>query len=289
MNLPAIHTDQQHYSLFQFDQTPKLADALGLNLTVEANVDLIKQILTLMHEEISRQISGMVIDPIYSFDLIADKPKKIGLLSRLTTLNAEVDPLVVPTLLPEWNIEDIRNNYSLAKLCLYYHPRSETALDKKQLVAELYDYCQYQQIGLLLDLVVYTPAEVEFDETQFQQDQLQAIQEFRDKADILALQYPLGPLAAATLTAELDIPWILSSHGQDYQQLKKVLRVCLENGAMGILAGQSLWHELEGLKKKDKSPDLEAIENFIEADFRDRIIELTRIIDETSQPESYRL
>ncbi len=289
MKLPSIQTDQQNYSLFQFDQAPHLAETLGLDLSLEDNVALIKNILQEMNYELNSEISGMVIDPIYSFDLISDKSKTTGTISRLATLNAEVDPLVVPTLLPDWSIEDVSNNFSLAKLRLYYHPQSETALDKKKLVSELYDYCQYQRINLMLELVIYTPAETEFDETEFQQDQLQAIQEFRGVANILALQYPLGPLAAATITAELDIPWILASQGQKYQNLKQVLRVCLENGAKGVLADQSLWQELGELRKKDKSPDLDAINEFIETDLRDRMIELTRIIDETSQPETYQL
>jgi tagatose-1,6-bisphosphate aldolase len=283
MHLPSIQTDQQNYSLFQFDQAPHLAETLGLDLSLEDNVELIRSILQKMNQELNSEISGMVVDPIYSFDLISDKSKATGIIFRLATLNAEVDPLVVPTLLPDWSIEDISNNFSLAKLQLYYHPQSESALDKKQLVAELYDYCQYQRISFMLELVIYTPAEKEFDETEFQQDQLEAIQEFRGVADILALQYPLGPLAAATITAELDIPWILASQGQKYQDLKQVLRVCLENGAKGVLADKSLWQELGEFKKEDQSPDLDVITEFIKTDLRDRMIELTRIIDENSK------
>lgn len=283
MKLPAIQTDQQNYFLFQFDQAPQLAESLGLDLTVQTNVDLIKELYDLINQEIKSEISGMVVDPVYSLDLVGGKSKSVGLLSRLTTLNSEVDPLAVPTLIPDWSIEEIRSNYSLAKIELFYHPKEKYALEKKQLLAELYDYCQYQQIHLLLELVIYTPAEVEFSEDRFQRDQLHAVQELRDQADILALQYPLSPLATATITAELDIPWVLANRGQQYDDLKKILRICLENGGNGALVGQSLWKDLSKLKNEDKSPDIEAIKEFVKTDLRDRAIELNRIIDEISQ------
>ncbi|MEA2056235.1 MAG: hypothetical protein U9O78_00755 [Patescibacteria group bacterium] len=283
MKLPSIQTDQQNYFLFQFDQAPQLAEHLGLDLTVQTNVDLIKDLYTLISQEIKSEISGMVVDSIYSLDLATNKAKSAGLLSRLTTLNTEVDPLAVPTLIPDWSIEDIRSNYGLAKIELYYHPREKKALKKKQLLAELFDYCQYQQIHLLLELIVYTPAEVEFSEQIFQRDQLHAVQELRDRADILALQYPLSPLATATITAELDAPWILTNRGQQYDDLKKILRICLENGGKGALVGQSLWKDFGKLKNEDKSPDVEAIKEFIKTELSDRAIELSRIIDEISQ------
>jgi tagatose-1,6-bisphosphate aldolase len=98
--------------------------------------------------------------------------------------------------------------------------------------------------------------------------------------DILALQYPLDPLATATVTAELDIPWLLIGQDQAYEDYKSTLRLCLENGARGFLAGNSLWQEIQDFKQQDKSPDLEQIQQFVNTTVKDRMIELMRITNE---------
>lgn len=280
MHLPAIQHPSGVFSLFEFDQAPKIADLLGIDLSQPANVDRLQQLMTIMLEQLQSDLSGAVIDPIYSHHLLQHKSKQTGVLGRLTAVTAEVDPLVMPTLMPDWSVEDISQNYGLAKLCLYYHPQEEKALDKKQLVAELYDYCQYQHIDFALKLIIYTPASEEFSQESFQAAQLQAVQELRSTADLLILQYPLGPLAAATVTAELDIPWLLQSQNQEYDSFKHDLRICLENGAQGFCVSDSLWKDMGQLKLKDKSPDWEQIEEFIKTDFRDRLIEINRIAHE---------
>lgn len=279
MNLPAIQSDQQAIGLLELDQAPKIASLLGLDLTSPANEDTIKDFIQDMGTIGAQYATGLVIDPIYSFSL-ADESQEAGLLTRVTTLHEEIDPLSLPTLMPNYGLDEIRQNYSLAKLELYYHPQEEKALAKKRLVAEVFDYCDYLDIEMLLKLIVYTPSGEEFDQTTFQQDQLQAIQEMRSITNALALQYPLDPLSTATVTAELDIPWVLMSQDQPYQEYKQSLRTSLENGAVGFMTGDSLWRDLQELKAKDKSPDLEKVQQFVNTTYQDRVIELMRISDE---------
>lgn len=284
MNLSAIQSDQEMIGLCELDTAPQIANLLGLDLSLPENEKLIKELLIDMGKIASRHLTGFVVDPIYSFDLIKhDGPA--GLLSRLTTLHEDVDPLLVPTLIPEYGLEEMRQNYSLAKLELHYHPQEEKALQKKKFLAEIYDYCDYLDINLLLKLVIYTPADQDFSQEVFQADQLQAIQELHKMADVFALQYPLDPLASATVTAELDCPWILISQNQAYEEYKSALRVCLNNGAQGFLAGDSLWKELDSFKLKDKSPDLEKVKQFIQTTLTDQMIELMRITNESANEE----
>ncbi len=279
MNLPAIQSDQHAIGLLQLDQAPKMASCLGLDLTSPTNEDVIKNLIQDMGTIGAQQVTGLVIDPIYSFSLAGDS-RETGLLTRVTTLHEEIDPLSLPMLMPNYGLDEIRQNYSLAKLELYYHPQEEKALAKKRLVAEVFDYCDYLDIQLLLKLIIYTPSGKEFDQATFQQDQLQAIQEMRSLTDVLALQYPRDPLSTATVTAELDIPWVLMSQDQPYQEYKQSLRTSLENGAVGFMAGDSLWRDLAELKAKDKSPDLKRVQQFVNTTFQDRVIELMRISNE---------
>jgi hypothetical protein len=136
---------------------------------------------------------------------------------------------------------------------------------------------------LVVKLVVYTPGDRKFDWTEFRQDQLQAVEELRNLANLFVLQYPNDSLACATLTTQLDVPWIISDDNIDYGEFKERLRDALENGASGFMVGETLFKEIEGMRKKDHSPDIESILKFINSQARDRAIELVRISKEFSQ------
>ncbi len=281
MNLTAIQSEKKMMGLCELDTALNLADILGLDISLTENEELVKKILLELGSTASQHLTGLVLDPIYSFDL-ANHPGRAALITRLTILNEELHPAALPTLMPDYGLEEMRQNYSLAKLELYYHPRGENALRKKQLLAEIYDYCNYLDIKLLLKLIIYTPAGQEFESTVFQEDQLQAVQELRKMTHLLALQYPLDPLAAATMTAELDVPWILISQNQSYEEYKSALRECLSNGAKGFLAGTSLWKELGDFKLNNHNSNLDRIHGFISTQLKDRVIELMRIADEAA-------
>lgn len=276
MKTSALETPEKLIGLLALDQAYLLADKMGLSLTEPTNEPLLKEVLSELITTLSPEVSGVILDPTFSLSLVNKKANKTGLLIRLEKVN-EPDPLSLPKFTPSWGVEDTRNTYGMAKLELYYHPAEEKALEKKQLLAEIYDYCQYEKIELMVKLMIYHLPDQEMDEALFQEIQLEAVLELQRYADLLALQYPQDPLAAATLTSELDTPWILVSDGLIYDHFKKFMRISMENGASGFLAGDVLWQEIEGLRLEDKSPDLEAIKNFIETKARDRAMELMRI------------
>jgi tagatose-1,6-bisphosphate aldolase len=279
MTLPSIQSTNNNIGLLELDLAPKLAAELGLDLNLSDNVELVKDLLQQMGKIGAEHLTGLVLDPIYSFGVVKNQGKA-GILMRLTTLHEEIDPLAIPSLIPNYGLEELRNNYNMACLELYYHPEEEQALKKKQLLAEVHDYCDYLDINLLLKLIVYTPADEEFTPEAFQEDQLTAIQELRGSTDVIALQCPVDALAVATITAELDIPWIFANYNHAYEEFKQELRICLENGAVGFMAGYALCQDLKKFKLEDNSPDLEKIIQFINTTFKDRVIELMRIVEE---------
>lgn len=286
MLLPTIQSKKKMIGLLELDMAPVLAKKMGLDITMPENVKLIQATLDLMGQVAAEHLTGLVIDPIYSFSA-SKHSKKSGCLTRLNIVSDEFDPLAVPTLVPDYGLEEIANNYSLAKFELLYHPREDNALKKKQLTAEIFDYCDYLDIHLLLKLQLYNREGGDYLTDTFTEDQLVAAQELSRVANIIALQYPVEALSIATITAELDIPWILINDSQDYDTFKQQLRLCLENGAAGFIAGPALWQDLGTFKQDDQSPDLDKIENFIETTFKDRVIELMRIVNEAGEKVSH--
>lgn len=280
MRLPALQS-KHHYTLIELDKVAQLSADLGLKVDEVSNLALYNNVLQMLHKALSTSVSGLVLEPEFGLPLVSALPQQPGLLLSLDTLpSTTIDPLQLPQLLQNWGVVAVRNNYGVAKVTLYYHPNEAAALKKKQLIAELNDHCHHEGIDLALKLILYTQADEEFSVDKFQDDQLTAVSEFRGSCDLLALQYPQDALACATLTTELDIPWVVVGDGHHYDGFKEIVRDSLEGGAQGFWAGETFWHELQSLRQPDMSPDLPAIEQYIKTTVRDRVIELTRIVDE---------
>ncbi|HEX9817482.1 MAG TPA: hypothetical protein VGA89_01135 [Patescibacteria group bacterium] len=279
MRLSALKKEAGSLGLVALDEAYALTDLLGLSLQEPSHEQLLIEVLTELVKVHSRQAAGVVLDPVYSLQLLEEGTELAGALVRLEQMQTP-DPLVAPKFIPNWGIENIRNMYGLAKLELFYHPTEEKALEKKQLVAEIFDFCQYEEIDFLIKLMIYNPAEGKLKSEDFQTAQLEAVSELQRFANVMALQYPQDPLATATLTSNLDVPWLVISEQDGYDQFKNSLRVALENGAAGFLAGEILWQEIGRMRQEDQSPDMTEILKFIQTTSKDRIIELMRITGE---------
>ncbi|MBT4124495.1 MAG: hypothetical protein HN981_04190 [Candidatus Pacebacteria bacterium] len=266
--------------ILALDGAYSFAENLGLSLSEPTNVENLNALITRFLILYTEHTTGVVLDPTYSLPFLSYKHNNSGLLLRLEQEHDQ-DPLSLPRFIHQWGIEEVRNNYGVAKLELLYHPAEEKAAEKKKLVAELFNFCQYEGIDFLLKLVIYHPPGIDLDTIKFQETQLEAISELQKSASILSLQYPQDPLATATITSALDIPWIVHSDGVKYEEFKEFVRVSTENGASGFMIGQTLWEEVNSLRLEDQSPDFEEIEKFLKTTGKDRIIELMRIVKES--------
>ncbi len=94
MLLSSIQSPKKKIGLLELDQAPLLASKLGLDLSVSQNVELIQALLSKMGNLASTHLTGLVIDPIYSFSA-SSHSGKAGCLTRLNILADEVDPLAV--------------------------------------------------------------------------------------------------------------------------------------------------------------------------------------------------
>lgn len=279
MHLPALQSDSETFSILELDNGYQLAIDLGLDINVQGGLDQFNVVLKSLITNLASQPSAVVADPVFSLPLLMDDIEK-GLILRLDEANKKILNESLPQFASQWGVDEIANNYAVAKLELQYHPAEEAALNKKKIAAELFEYCQHVGIDLLLKLNIYHQPDEAKDPIVLQENQFQAIQELRDNCHLMSIQYPSNALAAATITAELDHPWVVSLNNPDHDQNKNELRAALENGARGFMVGSGLWSEISSLRQEDESPDLSAIQRFIETIARDRMIELVRITNE---------
>ncbi len=274
MQLPAISRQRRLFSILALDDIAELSQILSLDLSLQDNLLFLSKLLYLL-VELSQEVSGLVVDPIYSLPMINHKAKNTGVLIRLEQHQYPVTQ-AIPQLFPNFSLLEVKNNYALAKLALDYQAHEEQALTKKQLLAEIRDYSQSLKIDFLLKL------DANFDN---QDILLSTVQEIQSFADVLVLKDIDDPLLAATISSELDIPWLLSADPQStsYDQFKNHYRVAVENGAKGFYLGNFLWQSLAQFRQENQEFDWLALENCVRTNLRDQIIELNRITEELTR------
>jgi tagatose-1,6-bisphosphate aldolase len=280
MRLHSIKNTSGIFSLLDFSRIATLAESIGLDIDHLEHKDVLDFISGKIMEYISPEISGVIVDPEFDFENINKKSSSTGLAMSLEKKSGSVDPFALPNLADNWGIEQIKNNYGLAKLELYYHPQEEEAMRKKQFVAEVSDFCKYESIDFLLELMVYHPGGEKATKEVMFETQLQAISEFSRSCDIMGLEFLGDSLSAVTITAQLDIPWIYNAREIGYEEFKQNLRVCMESGAKGFMAGDPIWSARDTKKVLSSYEDREKIEEHIKTDMRDKVIEANRIASE---------
>ncbi len=272
MTLDAIRADSG-FSLISLADPLAVADHAGLSLQ---NPDQAAEVASLISDAstvLAPHASGVCLAPDVGFSAVAGLPQNAGVIFELSDMTRAKDPLTVPVLAQTWGVQQTRNNYGVAKLELYYNPQEEDARSKKQMVVELADYCRHEGILFIVDLVLYLETAKEKYTAQFLELQLDAVAELQEYCDLFFLEYPIDPLSAVTLTAGLDVPWVVSGRGVAYETFKEQVRASFESGAQGYVIGSQLLPA--EVPHEQRSP--ERVAEFFATTARDRVIELERI------------
>ncbi len=278
MNLRSIQTPEGFFTIAPFDHRGSLAKMFDMDIRDQTAQYIVTQLKILFMEAFSGMCSGVLVDPEFGFPSLDYKAPNTGLILTLEASDYSGDKSLVPTIISGWSVHQVKSNYAVAKLLIYYHPAEKNALEKKKLIIELSQSCKYEDISFLIEPIMYNPNGSEsLSKTEYQDAHLQTLQEFQKYCDVLKIQYPGDALACATITAELDVPWILLSRGMNYEEFANALRVSMENGAKGFAAGRSVWQEIGQMRMPDGSPDLEKIKVFLNTTGKQRITELTQI------------
>ncbi len=275
MRCSAISHDNR-FSLLAIDALTELAERSGINMQQPSEIKRLEHTLTKVVKECAGFYSGVLLSPDIGYNALFEKKDSAGVVFPLERRLFDADPLSIPILKEHWGVAAIAQNYGVAKLELFYHPEEKEAITKQQIVAELYDYCKHENIDLILELILYIEGtEAEYT-AQLPGLQLRAVKEFRSLCSLLALEYPLNALNTVTLTAELDIPWILTARTTPYEIFKEQLRTALESGAVGYMGSSFFFPPMPEVGQSSFSQ--EELEDFIIRTGKDRVAELYRIV-----------
>lgn len=280
MHLKHITSKKNGIALFDFEHYFSWFNHFKLSFENPDDTLPINQFYEMANQILVPEVTGIMLSPDFGWHVLHTKPAEVGVVFSLEQKTEEVDPLANPRLSSAWTIEHIRNNYGMVKLELHYHPQEQNAVQKRKFVSELYEYAQYEGIDFILDLKVKNHSEFISSSEDFQNAQIMSIKYFRQMCDALFLELPGDALATATVTAELDMPWVLSATSyQTYQEYKEVVRMCIENGAKGAVINHSIIADiLHDVPLTTENSVV--IRKEMETVVRDRVIEIRRIIDE---------
>ena len=88
---------------------------------------------------------------------------------------------------------------------------------------------------------------------------------------MLKLESPGNASACARLTDALSVPWAVLSAGVDHETFTTTLRDALAGGALGFIAGRSLWKEGALLEPSERRA-------FLRGEGRRRLAELIALL-----------
>ncbi len=278
--LKSIQTEKGNFTIAPFDHRSSLAQLVGADLNTPAGQAALTQLKIIFMQVFSPICSGVLVDPQYGFPSIAYKAPNAGLILTLEASGYGDDKAPVPTLMSNWGVAGVKNNYGVAKLLCYYHPKEKNAVEKKKMMAEVGESCRREGVAFMIEPVIYDPeSKKNWSSAEFQEAQLITCQELQADCDLLKLQYPGDALACATMTAELDVPWILLSRGMAYSEFKDAVKIAMENGCKGFAAGRSVWQEIGEFRLADGQPDLSAIKRFLQTTGVERMHELIELVE----------
>ena len=282
MQLTTISKEDQ-FVLLDLDKPWQMAEAVGFKSTSPTYEKDLTQLTLLAAKYLTEPTTGVVLGPKVGYSALDYKHPATGVVLSLDNNLYAHDPLNLPTFLSDWGVEHIKNNYGVVKLTLPYNPKEELAAEKKKLLAEVYDYAQYEKVDLVVELKVFLLEKVKPSQKQdvFLSTQLESVRELQNMVDLFILDFPFTPLGCATLTAELDVPWLVNDPGGDYLKVKENLRTALDGGASGMQIGLSLYNQAP--KGGALTAEFLSLwEQFLKTEARDRVLELARIVKEAS-------
>lgn len=191
---------------------------------------------------------------------------------------ATVFPLITWSLIKKINAQAVKRDGAKALKLLVLWRSDEDAQQRLDMVKEFNELCHSNGLLSIIEPVVRPPrCGDKFDREQAIID---AAKELGDSgADLYKVEMPLYGkgtrsdllTASQRLNGHINMPWVILSSGVDEKLFPRAVRVAMEAGASGFLAGRAVWSSVIGL------PDTELMLRDVSAP---KLQRLGEIVDE---------
>ena len=264
MKIKHLSNNNGKYIILKLDIASQLAQILDLDLKKEDDSHLIQTILMKIEQAFSPYLTGLILDPIYGYNLVNSRSSNMGLaLTVDSPIKTKVNEFDLPEFIPDWDLVSIANHYACAEVSLRYHPQNSSALKKKKVISELHSSAKMNSVDFILNLELVAKNGIEV-ETEFDQYVLESVWEFKKNCELIILPFIYKALDRATITAEIDIPWLVNPRSTDSNQFYDRVQLSNEAGGAGVVIDNYFFHDLFQLGKTEKyGLDVFSIEKYI--------------------------
>jgi tagatose 1,6-diphosphate aldolase len=260
------------FNMLAVDQRGSFVEMLKLHNS-RVNSSLVKSVKKELISVLSPFAGAVLIDPLYCRNFAEIIKKNSALLFCLEKSGAKKTDGGLLT--------DLEDNFSVfkakklgadaVKLNVFFNPLAKASVvsHQKNLVKKIGFDCRKNNIDFLLEIIVY-PFSCSFEEFVFQKPLLilSSVDEFSKReynVSVLKLQFPCDldyvrgfnfktskkkfsffskkdcAKFCSIISSKLKIPWVLLSAGVDFDIFVKQLKIAMDNGCSGFLAGRAVW------------------------------------------------
>jgi tagatose-1,6-bisphosphate aldolase len=216
------------------------------------------------------ETSAVLLDPEFGIgEGIAGRiiTGRHGLLAPLEVTNYEQHPSQRDiNFISGWSVAKIKRvGGDGVKLLLPYHPESESAADKQDVVRRIVDECAIHDIPFFLEPIAHSlDPKTPLNNAELRDVVVEMARVFSALgADVLKMQFPVDAkqsenenewrAACDALNAACTVPWALLSAGVNYETFVRQAKIACEAGASGVIVGRAVWAEavtLQGIERE---------------------------------------
>lgn len=207
-------------------------------------------------QALADQFSGLLIDEVWGLEACKDvcqyKPFLLP-LEKTGYLDSEGERITEL----EYSVQQIKDmGASGAKLLVYFNPKAKSAGKQIETARKVMEECKQNNFPFFLEIVHYR--QTLYDRDMFVYDSVKMLLDNGIIPGVWKLEYPGSVEACQELTQLVgNVPWILLTGGQTFEEFRPQLETAIKGGARGFLAGRALWQEVCTMDGEEKQKFLE--------------------------------
>lgn len=257
---------------------PEGPEGVSVEELAEAKADLVAHL--------GNHAPAILLDPEVALPKVVDEGTLTPGTALVVGMDAsgfeEVDGLRYTRYVPGVGVGTVRElGGDAAKMLWYLRPDQPASVERVSAeITELVEACAAEGVLLIVEILTYR---LEGETEQEYADRFPGLVaeaariSVEHGAKVLKLAYPGSAEACEAVSrAAGDVPWAVLSAGVDHSTFVGQVRTAVAHGAVGAMAGRSLWKDSLAMTTADR-------EQLLSSQARPRLAELVETIDNTAR------
>lgn len=287
-------TSAGHFSILAIDHRSNLLERLNKTAPIPLTDEDFADFKMRLMKHILPSASGILADPGSAIGKgIAHRliQGHQGIIAPIEVTDYNIHPSQRDmNWIPEWSVAKLKRlGGAGVKMLLPYHPESDTADYKQDIVEQVIEQCTLNDIPLYLEPIVHPlTAEQTLSNAELLNIVVEMAKTFSAMGvDVLKMQFPVDAkqsndedvwrVACEKLNEACTVPWALLSAGVTYDIFEHQAKIACQAGASGVIVGRAVWAEAVDLQGDERI-------EFLQTTAKQRMATLTQICADHAQP-----